>query len=160
MVEFEIGPALLAGFVGTLAVEALMRMGRRTGMTDMDIAVMVGGMVTADQAKARRVGLVIHVGVMGTVVFGIVYGLLFQALDSDSLVTGLLIGIGHGLVVGALAMPMMAAIHPRMRSDARGFALAAPGAFAVRYGAGTPLGLLVGHAAYGIVVAAVYGALA
>jgi hypothetical protein len=159
MVEFAIGPALLAGFLATVVMTALMEMGRRGGMTSMDIALMVGGMVIEDERKARRVGMVVHVAMMGTVVFGIAYALVFQALDSDSLVTGLLVGIVHGAIVGVVGMPMMAAVHPRMRADAGGFTIEAPGILGVHYGGGTPLGLIMGHAVYGIVAAVVYGAL-
>jgi uncharacterized membrane protein YagU involved in acid resistance len=158
MVEFAIGPALLAGLVATLVMTALMEMGRRGGMTSMEIALLVGGMLTKDESKARRIGMVLHVAMMGTVVFGIGYALLFQALDSDSVATGLIIGLVHGAVVGVMGMPMMAAIHPRMRADAGGFTMETPGVFGVHYGGGTPLGLVMGHAVYGVVVAIVYGA--
>jgi uncharacterized membrane protein YagU involved in acid resistance len=124
----------------------------------MDIALLVGGMLTRDEPRARRIGLALHVVVMGTIVFGIAYALLFQALDSDSLLTGLVVGLVHGLLVGVVGMPMMAAIHPRMRADAGGFTIETPGVFGVRYGGGTPLGLIMGHAVYGIVTAIVYGA--
>jgi len=158
MVEFGIGPALLAGFVATLVMETLMVMARRTGMTSMDIAILAGGMLTSDRAKARPIGMVVHIVMMGTIVFGVAYGLLFTALDSDSLVTGLIIGLVHGAVVGVMAMPMMAAVHPRMRAGTQGFSLQAPGVLGVRYGAGTPVGLLMAHAVYGGVVALVYRA--
>jgi len=158
MVEFAIGPALLAGFVATLIMTALMEMGRRGSMTSMDIALLVGGMLTKDEPKARRVGMVLHIAMMGTVVFGIGYALLFQAFDSDSVVTGLVIGLVHGAAVGVIGMPMIAGIHPRMRADAGGFTMEAPGVFGVHYGVGTPLGLVMGHAVYGVVAAIVYGA--
>ena len=62
-------------------------------------------------------------------------------------------------VVGIMAMPMMGAIHPRMQPVAEGFRLDTPGIMGVNYGKGTPLGLLMGHAVYGVVVALVYSAL-
>lgn len=37
--------------------------------------------------------------------------------------------------------------------------IAEPGLFGINYGRGTPMGLLMGHVAYGLVVALVYGAL-
>jgi uncharacterized membrane protein YagU involved in acid resistance len=92
-------------------------------------------------------------------VFGTIYAFLFQALDSASWVTGLTVGIVHGAVVGIMAMPMMGAIHPRMQPVAEGFRLDTPGIMGMNYGKGTPLGLLMGHAVYGVVVALVYSAL-
>lgn len=100
--DLELVPALVAGFTGTVAMTAMMMMGKSMGMTSMDIALITGGMMTDDEAKARRIGMMIHLVIMGTIVFGIGYGLLFQAFDSTSVVTGVLIGVVHGLVVGAL----------------------------------------------------------
>jgi hypothetical protein len=62
-------------------------------------------------------------------------------------------------VVGAVAMPMMGAVHPRMSGSGDGFRLGAPGFMGIGYGKGTPMGLLVGHLIYGVVVALVYAAL-
>ncbi len=126
MVEFQIGPALLGGLVGTVAMSAVMMAGRGMGMTRMDMPLMIGGMVTADETKARRLGLAIHILMMGTVVFGIAYGLLFAAFDSDTALTGLLIGAIHGLLFGLMVLPMMGSIHPRMRATSVGFHLDAP----------------------------------
>jgi uncharacterized membrane protein YagU involved in acid resistance len=106
---------------------------------------------------------------MGTIVFGIVYGFLFTTLDSSSLVTGVALGAVHGLLVGAIGMPMMPRMHPRMTAAADGPAadtsggtvvLSEPGFFGSRWGAMTPVGLVMGHVVYGIIVALVYGVLA
>lgn len=156
---FELLPALAAGLVGTAAMTILMTMGRSTGMTSMDIALLMGSMFTDDEGRARRIGTVLH-WMMGTVVFGIAYGLLFVALDSDAVVTGLLIGMVHALALGLVGLPMMGAIHPRMRGGGGELVLARPGFFGVGFGAGTPVGLLMGHAVFGAVVALVYAALA
>ncbi len=157
--EFEFGPALIAGFVGTVVMTMGMTMGRSMGMTKMDIALITGGMMTSDERKARKMGMTIHFLVMGTVVFGLAYALLFQALDTASWTAGLVIGLIHGAVVGLMAMPVMGGIHPRMQPAADGFQMDSPGVFGVNYGKGTPVGLLMGHALYGVVVALVYGAL-
>ena len=68
-------------------------------------------MITGDESKAQRIGLVTHGLLMGTVVFGLVYAALFVLLDDTSLLAGVLIGIGHGIVAG-LAMVMMGTMHP------------------------------------------------
>ncbi|MEU3199388.1 hypothetical protein [Streptomyces sp. NPDC006996] len=156
--EFAVGPALLAGLAGTVAMTAAMMMGRVMGMTSMDIALISGGMLSGDERRARLIGMGIHVVVMGTVVFGLLYAAVFHWFDSASWLVGLVTGLIHGLVVGAMAMPMMAAVHPRMRGTGDGFRLDTPGFMGVRYGKGTPMGLLVGHAIYGVVAALVYAA--
>ncbi|MGK5450812.1 DUF6789 family protein [Streptomyces radiopugnans] len=159
VVEFAVWPALLAGLAGTAAMTAVMVMGRAVGMTDMDIMLITGGMMTGDERRARALGAVIHFVVMGTVVFGLLYAALFAWSDTAGVLTGLVFGFVHGLVVGALAMPMMSAIHPRMRAGHGGFTLPAPGIMGTGYGRGTPAGILLAHLVYGLVVALVYTAL-
>lgn len=160
MVEFALGPALAAGFVGTLAMTAVMMAGRAMGMTSMDMPLMIGGMMSDDEGKARRLGMTIHVLMMGTVVFGVLYGFLFAAFDSDAALTGLSIGVVHGLIFGLMVLPMMPAIHPRMKASASGFQLDAPGVLGVGYGKGTAVGIVMAHAVYGLVVALVFKGLA
>lgn len=105
---------------------------------------------------------------MGSVVFGLVYAAVFTAVDSASVLTGLIVGAVHGVVVGAMAMPMMPAMHPRMMASPPGGAvstgggtvtLSKPGFFGANWGGMTPVGLLVGHLVYGLLVALVYSAL-
>ncbi|NUQ95094.1 MAG: hypothetical protein HOY79_00565 [Streptomyces sp.] len=156
---FSAGAALLAGLAGTVVMTVVMMMGRAMGMTNMDIALITGGMMVREEKRARSAGMMIHLVMMGTVVFGLLYAALFHALGSASVVTGLLVGLVHGLVVGMMAMPMMGAIHPRMQGAGDGFTLDAPGFMGVGYGKGTPMGLLAGHLMYGLVVALVYGTL-
>ena len=66
-------------------------------------------------------------------------------------------------------MPMMPAMHPRMTADAQPpgpvdttagqVRLAAPGLLGSHWGGMTPIGLVLGHIVYGLVVALVYQAL-
>jgi MFS family permease len=79
--------------------------------------LVIGSMMSGDRAKAMSMGAIAHFIVMGTVVFGIVYGLLLSAFDSDAWWVGTLIGLAHGVIVGVLFMPMMPAMHPRMSGE-------------------------------------------
>ncbi|UQA91287.1 hypothetical protein [Streptomyces halobius] len=157
--DFAVGPALLAGLVGTVAMTAAMMMGRVMGMTSMDIALITGGMMTGDERRARMLGMIMHFVVMGTVVFGLIYAAVFHWIGSASWLAGLVVGLIHGLLVGVIALPMMGAFHPRMRGSGDGFRLDLPGIMGIGYGKGTPMGLLMGHLIYGLVVALVYAAL-
>jgi hypothetical protein len=129
-------------------------------------------MVTGDAAKAKRVGLVTHIVMMGTIVFGLGYAVLFVASDDASVLTGVLIGAVHGLVAG-VAMAMMGSMHPRRVPAPTGgngeviitttttttgeVRIVEPGLLAKNYGPMTPIGLVAGHVAYGLLVALVYG---
>lgn len=166
--EFSIIGALIAGLVGTAIMSAMMKMAGAAGMTRMPpMELVTGAMMTGDAQRARRIGTMIHWIVMGTVVFGLAYAGLFVALGSASWVNGLVIGAAHGVLVGLVFLPMMPTVHPRM-GDASvpqdpveisggTVRLGAPGMFGTHWGGMTPMGLLLGHALYGVVVALVYG---
>ena len=127
-------------------------------------------MVTGDASKAKMMGLSTHVLIMGTLVFGSLYAALFVVFDSHAWTTGLLVGVVHGVVAG-IVMIMIGAMHPRMEPvaalpadtavtvDDGEVRIAEPGLFAKNYGPMTPMGLLIGHALYGLAAALVYGAI-
>ncbi len=167
---FEVIPALVAGLVGTVVMSAMMRAANAAGMTRMPpMPLVVGSMMAGDPARARRLGAMIHYLVMGTIVFGLAYAALFVWFGSAAAVTGIAVGAVHGLVVGAIALPMLPMMHPRMNGAVDGspadtssgvVVLSAPGFFGARWGGMTPVGLVTGHVIYGLVAALVYGALA
>lgn len=168
---FEFLPALVAGLAGTLIMTVMMTLATGMGLTRMPpMTLVVGSMMSRDPERAGRFGVMIHYIVMGTVVFGIAYAVLFAGFGSSSALTGALIGAAHGVVFGGIVMPMLPAIHPRMTSAAAGeqrtvdtssgaVMLSAPGIFGSRWGAMTPVGLVIGHIVYGVVVALIYSAL-
>lgn len=172
--DFELGPALLAGFVATVVMSAMVTMSKRMGMTDMPpFSLVTGTIFSGIEDKARKIGGFIHYGMMGTVLFGIGYALVFDVAGSSSWAIGLVTGLVHGALVGSI-MPMMPLMHPRMeralvavgagtgtvgRTPDGEVRLAEPGFFGRGWGAMTPMGILMGHAVYGIVLALVYDAL-
>lgn len=168
--EFNVLAALAAGFLGTLAMTALMRASIAMGATNMPpMPLIQGAMITDDPDRAKKIGMVTHVLVMGTVVFGLAYAAIFNALGSAGPATGAVIGLVHGVVAGVF-MLMMGRTHPRMEpasnftgsrswEDEGGLRIAAPGPFGRNYGAMTPVGLLMGHLVYGLVLGLTYAAL-
>ncbi|EST38271.1 hypothetical protein N566_08350 [Streptomycetaceae bacterium MP113-05] len=99
----------------------VMVMGRMMGMTSMEIALISGGMMTGDERRARILGMVVHLVVMGTVVFGLLYAARFHGTDPATWLAGQVIGLVHGLAVGVMAMPVMDAVHPRTSGTGGGF---------------------------------------
>jgi len=163
--DFVLWAALLSGFIATLVMTAMIKMSTAAGMTEMpSFELMTGSMMSGDEKTAKTIGAVIHYVMMGTIVFGIIYALLFQAFDSASWLTGLTIGIVHGIVIGVMFMPMMPAMHPRMGEPAvigeqtGEIRLSSPGIMGKNWGAMTPIGVLMGHAVYGVVLALLYDA--
>ncbi len=106
-----------------------MTMASKAGMTRMPpMPLVMGSMMSGDRHKAMFIGGMLHYIVMGTVVFGIGYALLFQAFGSSAWLTGVLIGVVHGLAVGLVFMPMMPAMHSRMDAQLVGVGAPAHGA--------------------------------
>jgi len=146
-------------------MSAMMQMASSAGLTQMPpMPLVIGSMMSGDEEKASRLGSMVHFVVLGALVFGVGYAVLFATLDDASIGTGALIGLAHGVVVGAIVLPMMAALHPRMSGASTGpvsveggqVSLSAPGIFGSRWGGMTPVGMLAGHVVYGVVVAVVY----
>ena len=167
---YEFWPAVLAGLAGGLVMTAMMIAMQKAGKTTMDMVLIEGSMFTGDRGKAKAIGLMMHLVVMGALVIGSIYALLFAWLDVDSgnaWWVGAVIGLAHGLLAG-VAMAMMPAMHPRMHAGATTAPAAAgspvelepPGMFAKNYGAATPPGLVMAHVVYGLIVGLVYALLA
>lgn len=167
--SIELVPALVAGLAATLVMSAMMRIVASAGMTGMPpMPLVMGSMMTGEPRQAVRLGAMMHYLVMGTFAFGLLYAALFTVFDSSSVLTGGAIGAVHGLVVGAMAMPMMPAMHPRMSASPEGppadtstgtVVLSAPGFFGSNWGSMTPVGFIAGHVVYGLIAALIYGAL-
>lgn len=170
MVEFNLVAGLIAGFVGTVVMTLLMNASKAAGMTNMPpMPLVMGSMVLGERKTAMGTGAMAHFIVMGTVMFGLAYAALFTAFDNDAWWVGPAIGVVHGVVVRIVAMPMMPKMHPRMDDDASGLSggetvtegagglrVTAPGLLGSRWGGMTPVGLVMGHAVYGLAAALFY----
>jgi hypothetical protein len=171
--DFQFWPALAAGFVGGAVMTVVMTMMRKSGKTEMDMALLQGAMFTGDRDKAKPLGLMMHLVVMSAVVIGSVYAALFALFDVDSSNAwwiGALFGVAHGLLAGVM-MGMMPKMHPRMaesdetsghgrhESSDGSLLLKPPGVFAKNYGKVTPVGVVMVHVIYGLVTGLVYSLL-
>lgn len=145
--------AIVAGLIATLAMTALMYMAPMMGMPKMDIVGMLGSMFSRQTATNGGaftsgsnpvLGWMLHL-MMGAV-FGAVYALLWNAFGlKPSWHIGLIFGMVHGLITPML-MPMMVRMHPNPPQ--------------MESGASSTMGMALGHALFGLVVALVYRAMA
>ncbi len=123
MTDFNVLAALLPGLVATIVMTAMMTLASKAGMTRMPpMPLVMGSMMSGDRRTAMIIRGMLHYVVMGTVVFGIGYALLFQAFGSSAWLIGVLIGVVHGLAAGLVFMPTMSAMHPRMDVELVGLA--------------------------------------
>lgn len=165
--------ALVAGFVATVVMDLLMTMAAAMGVTRMPpMSLISGSMMAGNRRTAWAIGAMVHFVVMGAVVFGFIYAALFAVFGTPGAAAwwvGALIGLVHGVVVGGMVMPMMPAMHPRMEPLPAGVGgtptvseqpgdlrLSAPGFMGKDWGALTPMGVVAGHVAYGVVLGLIY----
>lgn len=142
--------ALVAGFVGTIVMTAVMVMAPKMGLPEMDIVGMLGSMF--DKNGNRTVGMIIHL-MMG-LIFAIIYAALWNAgIGSVSILWGAIFGVAHWLVSG-LMMGGMGMMHAGVKAGT----VDAPGVYMTNNGGMmASMGGLIGHVIYGITVALVYG---
>jgi hypothetical protein len=147
--------ALAGGFAGTLVLTTTLRGANELGLTRVDLPFLLGTALTADRARAKAVGYLLHL-VAGEL-FAVVYFVMLSAIDTDGWAVGALFGLLHGIVSAtALVNILLPVVHPRMGSTlsaADSSPLLEPPGFLMRnYGRGTLIATLSAHAAYGAIV--------
>jgi len=144
------GGWLVFGFVATAILTAIMVAAQLTGLTRMDLPMMLGTIVTEDVDRARVLGIVIHM--LNGQVFALVYAAAFALLHASGLLLGAAFGMVHGLIALTVIVPPLPGLHPRMASERSGPALhrlEPPGFLGLNYGMQTPVSALIAHVAYG-----------
>jgi hypothetical protein len=152
------GDALLWGFVATVVLTGLMTTSQNLGLTRMSIPYMLGSLFTADRDRARLYGTGFHV--VNGWLFALVYCRAFESWDRATWWLGAGIGLVQALFVLTAGMAFLPGLHPRMAGETRGPTptrqLEPPGFFALNYGRGTPIVVLLAHLAYGAILGAFY----
>lgn len=132
------GRSMLGGFLGTLAMTAMMYMVAPMMGLRMDIAEMLGSML----GNNWMAGMMMHI-VNGTVIFPLIYAyLLYAWLPGGAAVKGTAWGVILWVLAQVVVMPMMGG---GFFSMAMGGMMAAGGS-------------LVGHLLYGGILGAIAGA--
>src|SRR5690242_14643644 len=107
--------ALAGGFVGTLVLTTTLRAANEAGLTRIDLPFLLGTALTADRARAKAVGYVMHL--LAGELFAVVYFAIFSAVDTSGWAVGALFGLLHGVVSAtALVNILLPVVHPRMGS--------------------------------------------
>jgi hypothetical protein len=154
----------LCGFVASAAMATLLEGAQLSGYTRMSLPFLFGAFVSGNRRAAIILGYVLYL--LGGWVFAVVYALCLQILHVSGAVAGacvgLVLGLGHGLFLIAVFLPLLPYIHPRLASDYDGVhALARiepPGPFGLNYGWATPLATVLAQALFGLVFGLGYGA--
>lgn len=145
-------------FAGTVVLTGILRTGQATGVTRMDLPLMLGTMLTPNRDRAKVYGTLVHA--LNGWLLGGAYVAMFHSLRRASLLIGALIGLAHGLFVLVAVLPVLPGVHPRMASDSMGpqptNALEPPGFLGLNYGRRTPVATLIAHVIYGAILGHFY----
>jgi uncharacterized membrane protein YagU involved in acid resistance len=152
------GNWLVWGFAGTIVPPTLMAGSHALGLTRMSLPYMLGTMFTSDRDRAKLVGVLVHV--LNGWIFSLVYVAGFHAWGGPSWWKGLAIGFVHACFVLSAGLPTLPGMHPRMASESRGptvvRVLEPPGFLGLNYGYRTPLSIIIGHLAFGLILGTFY----
>jgi hypothetical protein len=150
-----IGSALAGGVIGTLAMTTIIKTGTELGVTRMDVALLLGTVVSDNRRKARAIGYLFDF-VLG-VSFAEAYGAFFAIIGRSSWQLGASLGALHAVFTATvLVSVLLPAVHPRMATPDTAAneitLIEPPGFLMLNYGRGTMLVTLAGHIAYGALV--------
>lgn len=146
--------ALVWGVIATAVFTAFSMVGKAVGMTRMDLLDLLGSTVAEpDTGRSRLLGAVVHHvnGALLAVFWA--YGVALVDLPANWW-TGALWGVLL-TAFALLMMTTMGSVHPAIQRDEQDD----PGLAATNFGAMTPMGSLMGHVVYGIVLGLGYAAL-
>lgn len=136
---------IIAGFVATMVLSILMLIKSMMGlMPELNLIAMLTGMAHQSMGLPATpvVGWIIHF-MIGTLLWGIVFALVYEPLPGNSPVAkGLVFSMFAWLLMMIIVMPMAGA-----------------GLFGMHLGLMAPVMTLVLHLIWGAVLGAVYGAL-
>jgi hypothetical protein len=148
------------GLLSTAFLTALMIAAQLSGLSRLDLPLILGTILTPDPDRARAAGSIIHLLVGQGFALG--YTATFALLGQATWWLGALLGFLHGVVALTVLIPMLVGVHPRMASERAGPASTAmlepPGLLALNYGAQTPAVTLAAHLAYGFALGLLLGA--
>jgi hypothetical protein len=149
---------ILSGFIATLALSTLLVGSQGLRLTRMNVPYLLGTIITPERERARLYGFLAHL--LNGWVFSFFYIYIFEARHMVNWWFGLLIGLGHALVLLTVGMSLLPSIHPRMASERKGPTarrqLEPPGFMALNYGYQTPISIFVSHAVFGAILGSLY----
>jgi hypothetical protein len=147
------GKAILAGAIGALAWELVVRVLILLGLPLFDLVFILGTMIAADARPQLwwPVGIAMHATVGA--IWAIFYAYFFwSTFDWRPVAQGLLFSLGPALLAGLIMAPQMSLMHPLILQGR----LLPTGLFGMNLGWGGPAGILIGHLVYGAVVGSLY----
>src|SRR5512133_1298233 len=105
--------AVAGGFAGTVVLTTALSGASELGLTRIDLPFLLGTVFTADRARARMLGYLLHLAV--GLAFAVMYYAVFVAIGRSGWLLGALFGLVHALFsLTTLVNALLPAVHPRM----------------------------------------------
>lgn len=150
-----IGSGFVGGLLGTLVLTTVVRVASELGWTRMDLALILGTVVTENRRKARAIGYIFHV-ILG-LIFAFAYGSVFRLLGWSTWWLGASFGAVHAVFIATVIVNvLLPVVHPLMgtvETAANEFALIEPPGFLLlNYGRNTFVITLLAHMLFGAIV--------
>ena len=150
---------LVWGAIATAVMSSLLEGSQLLGYSRISLPFLFGTFVTGRRDRAEIYGFVLYA--LGGLLFAWFYALAFTALGPATWWIGGLMGLGHGLFLVTVFLPLLPFVHPRMRTNYDGPAsrpqLEPPGAFGLNYGRRTPAITILAQTAFGAILGAALG---
>ncbi len=147
--------AIAGGLAGTMVLTTALSGASKMSLTRMDLPFLLGTALTADRAKARMAGFLLHL--LFGLGFAVIYFAVFVTIGTSGWLLGGLFGAVHGLFsVTTLVNVLLPAVHPLMGSTFTAAdstpLLEPPGFLMLNYGRSTPVVTVLAHIAYGAII--------
>lgn len=146
----HVGQAIRAALAGWAGMTGLIMVGRRAGLTRMDVMEMEGSLFAdPGSTRAEVIGFFTHLGMSLWIGFAYAVGFKLSGLPRGSR-TGALGGAIHWLIA-TLVTGLASRKHPKREQ------LDMPGFGGTALGPGSAIGFLIGHLVYGALFGWRYG---
>lgn len=150
---------LVWGAVATAVMSTLMEGSQLLGLSRISLPFLFGTFVTGRRDRAIVLGFVLYA--LGGLLFSCFYALVFASLGRAGWWVGGAVGLGHGLFLVTVFLPLLPLVHPRMRSiydgPSSGPQIEPPGPFGLHYGRQTPLITVFAQTVYGVILGVALG---
>jgi hypothetical protein len=147
------GKAVLAGALGALAWEVVLRLLIWLGLPLFDLVHVLGTMVLDDARtwQWRLAGISLHAAVGA--IWAIFYAyFVWSTFDWPPVVQGLAFSLGPAALAGLIMIPQMGLMNPLILQGEMPY----PGVFAIKLGWGGPFAVFLGHFIYGVTMGSLY----
>ena len=146
------------GLVATAVMATVLEGAQLLGYSRLSLPFLFGTYITSSRRRAMIFGYVLYF--IGGWSFAVLYAMLLESLWATWWL-GLLAGLGHGVFLITVFLPLLPYVHPRIATEYDGPSalrrLEPPGSLGLNYGRATPASTVLAQGLYGLIFGIGYG---